>query len=430
MNEPSSFGRIAGSALTNRQFLLLYAGMLVAAAGNTALQSVMPAIGRAIEVPDVYVALTFSTSAALWVWFAPIWARMADGMGRKPLILLGIGAGFTLSSLLCGVVLFLGLKGLIGPGLTFILFALVRGFYGIFGCATPSATQAYLAAKTRRSARVNALAGLASSFSLGTILGPALAPLFVLPFLGLSGPLFVFAAMGAIVFALVLIGLPNDLGRRRGHGAAMSYPSVASPPTGASVRAATAVRMKERLRWRDPRIREWIVAGIVSNHAMAAILTVIGFFTIDRLGLDARGSEREIALVMMAGAAATLAAQWGLIPRLGWTPRMLVLVGCLAAAAGMIFTMLAASLHAIVLGFALQHLGFGLVRPGFTAGASLAVPLAQQGGVAGVVTSANGVAFVAAPTLGILAYGAHPYFPFLASAAMLLALVGWAWRRL
>ncbi|MBB3764626.1 MFS transporter [Sphingomicrobium lutaoense] len=430
MNQAPSFGRIAGSALTTRQFLLLYAAMLIAAAGNTALQSVMPAIGRAIEVPDLYVALTFSTSAALWVAFAPIWARLADGKGRKPLILLGVGAGFTLSSLLCGIVLLLGLKGLVGPLLTFILFAVVRGFYGIFGCATPSATQAYLAAKTRRSARVNALAGLASSFSLGTIVGPALAPLFVLPFLGLSGPLFVFAVLGALVFAFILAGLPNDLGRRRGRGAAMSYPSVASPPTGASVRAATGQRMKKRLRWHDPRIRGWILAGVASNHAMAAILTVVGFFTIDRLGLDARGSEREISLVMMAGAAATLAAQWGLIPRLGWSPRMLVLVGSLVAALGMVATMLADSLYAIVLGFAIQHLGFGLVRPGFTAGASLAVPLAEQGGVAGIVTSANGLAFVAAPTLGILAYGVDALLPFTVCAAILLILVAWGWRRL
>lgn len=430
MNRATPFGKIAGSALTSRQFALLYAAMLVAAAGNTALQSVLPAIGRAIAVPDVWVALTFSTSAALWVWFAPIWARAADHKGRKPLILLGVGAGFTLSSLLCAIVLFFGLKGLIGPVVTFVVFAVVRAFYGIFGCATPSATQAYLASKTRRSARVTALAGLSSSFSLGTIIGPALAPLFVLPFFGLSGPLFVFGALGALVFLLILAGLPNDLGRRAGHGAAMSYPSVANPPTGASVRAATSARMKKRLRWHDPRIKAWILAGVVTNHAMAAVLTVMGFFTIDRLGLVPVGSEREIALVMMAGAAATLAAQWGIIPRLRLDPRTLVLAGSALAAIGMVGTMLATSLYGIILGFAVQHLGFGLVRPGFTGGASLAVPLGEQGGVAGVVTSANGIAFVAAPTLGVLIYGVDPHLPFIAATILLVGVIGWGWKKL
>ncbi|RZV46263.1 MAG: MFS transporter, partial [Sphingomonadaceae bacterium] len=341
---------------------------------------------------------------------------------------LGVGAGFTLSSLLCALVLWAGLEGWIAPALTFLLFGIVRALYGIFGCATPSATQAYLAAKTRRTARVKALAGLTSSFSLGTIVGPALAPLFVLPFVGLSGPLFVFTGFGIAVMLAVLRWLPNDHGAR-GRGAAMSYPSLASTPTGASIKAATSA-LPERMQWTDARIRPWIMAGVVTNHAMAAILSVIGFFTIDRLGLDPVGSEQSIALVMMAGAVATLGAQWGIIPRLGWGPRTLILAGSSIAAAGMVGTMLADTLYGIVLGFACQHLGFGLIRPGFTGGASLAVSLREQGGVAGVVTSANGVAFVAAPTLGIIAYQLEPHLPFAVAGLLLVGVVLWGWRRL
>ena len=62
----------------------------------------------------------------------------------------------------------------------------------------------------------------------------------------------------------------------------MSYPSLASSPTGASVVAATAPRM-QRLKWNDPRIRHWIIAGVVAGHAQAAMLTCLGFFVIDRL---------------------------------------------------------------------------------------------------------------------------------------------------
>ena len=53
MKRPS----IGTTALTNLQFLLLFAAMLVAAAGNTALQSVMPAIGREIGIGDFWVAV-------------------------------------------------------------------------------------------------------------------------------------------------------------------------------------------------------------------------------------------------------------------------------------------------------------------------------------------------------------------------------------
>src|SRR5215204_2529658 len=59
--------RVAGSALTTSHFLLLYAAMLVAAAGNTALQSVMPAIGREIGISDFWVTVSYTWSAILWV---------------------------------------------------------------------------------------------------------------------------------------------------------------------------------------------------------------------------------------------------------------------------------------------------------------------------------------------------------------------------
>lgn len=423
---------VAGSALTTRQFLLLYAAMLVAAAGNTALQSVMPAIGREMKVSDFWVTVSYTWSAVLWVALAPYWARKSDRHGRKALTLLGVG-GFIAAMSLCGIVLYAGLHGLIASAATFALFALFRAFYGALGCATPSATQAYLASKTRRSARVVALSGLSSSFSLGTIVGPAMAPLFVLPLLGLSGPLFAFAVMGIAVFIAIHVGLPDDRvprhGRMTGHGAAMSYPSLASSPTGASIIAATRPR-GPAIRWSDPRIRRWIVAGVVSGHAQAAIIACIGFFTIDRLGLEPRGSEQSIAIVMIAGAGATLAAQWGLIPRLALSPRSMIVWGSLIGAAGLIGTMLATDLYGLVLGFGVANIGFGFTRPGFTAGASLAVPLADQGGVAGVVTAANGIAFVAAPATGMLLYGANPSLPFAVSAAILLALTMWARARL
>jgi len=413
---------VGSSALTTTHFLLLYAAMLVAAAGNTALQSVMPAIGREIGIADFWVAMAYTWSAVLWVLLAPYWAEQSDHHGRKALTVMGV-SGFIVSMLLCGVALLAGLHGWIGGALTFGLFAVFRAIYGGLGCATPSATQAYLASKTRRSGRVAALSALSSSFGLGTIIGPAVAPLFVFPVIGLAGPLFAFAAIAITVVTAILLWLPNDKhGRRAGRGAAMSYPSLATPPTGASVIAATAPHRQARLKWSDPRVRPWILAGVAAGHAQAAILTCIGFFVIDRLHLSAAGSEGPIAIVMMAGAVATLGAQWALIPRLSLMPRSMILWGALIAAAGLIGTMLAADLYGITIGFAVTSLGFGFTRPGFTAGASLAVPLAEQGAVAGVITAANGISYVLAPALGIGLYGWNHDLPFAAFALVLLGL--------
>src|SRR6058998_485323 len=120
---------IAGTAMSTPHFLLLFTAMLVAAAGNTALQSVMPAIGREIGIADFWVAVAYTWSAVLWVLLAPYWAEKSDHHGRKALAIMGV-SGFIVSMLLCGFALFAGLKGWIGGALTFGLFAIFRSIYG------------------------------------------------------------------------------------------------------------------------------------------------------------------------------------------------------------------------------------------------------------------------------------------------------------
>jgi hypothetical protein len=257
--------------------------------------------------------------------------------------------------------------------------------------------------------------------------------LFVLPFVGLPGPFFGFAIIGIGVVAAIAFGLPDDTrprhGRRRGHGAAMSYPSLATPTTGASVVAATSPRGGPRLSWSDPRIKRWILAGLHAGHAQAALLTFAGFLVIDRLSLPPLGAEKPIAIVLMGGAGATLAAQWGIIPRVGFQPRTMLIVGALVAAVGFGVLAVASDLYGLVLGFAIASLGFGFTRPGFTAGASLAVPMSDQGGVAGVITAANGLSYVFAPTVTMLLYKLTPLLPIGLCAAGMLAL-SWSARRL
>ena len=52
-----------GFGLSRERFALLFSVMLVAAAGNTAMQSLLPAIGRELGVADIWVAVAFSLSA-------------------------------------------------------------------------------------------------------------------------------------------------------------------------------------------------------------------------------------------------------------------------------------------------------------------------------------------------------------------------------
>jgi MFS family permease len=413
-------------SINRERFVLLFAVMLVAAAGNTAMQSLMPAIGRQLGVADLWVAIAFSLSAIIWVVTAPHWARRADHRGRRALMRLGL-YGFIGSMVICGLVLAAGLAGWIAPMTVFIIFVLGRAVYGAWGSASPPAVQAYVAARTEGVERTNSLSAIASSFGLGTIIGPAVAPLFIFAPLGLSGPLIVFAGIGLLVLLAVATRIPDDTPGSSPRGQIIGYPSIGGVEAIGPVESSKGRR--PHLRWRDPRVLVWHIIGIVGGHGHAALLGVIGFLVIDRLALPLDHAQQWIAIVMMAGAAASLLAQWGLIPYLGMDPRQMVMWGSLTAAAGSLLIAFAEGMYGTTMGFALASLGFGFFRPGFTSGASLAVKVSEQNAVAGMVTSVNGVAFVAGPALSVGLYGLSRPLPFVLTAALMLGLAGWTWLR-
>lgn len=408
-----------------RDFRLLFLTMLVIAGGNTALQSVLPAVGRALRIPDALIALTFSFSALVWTLAAPAWARRSDGQGRRRMVLIGLG-GFTVSTALCGVALSAGLAGWITPVWAFAGFVLARMLYGYFGCAAPPAAQAMVAGRTLPADRTAALTLLASAFGLGTILGPALAPFFVLPGVGLAGPAYAFALIGIAACIAIARGLRDDDGRGRSGGAAASEPSIGGAPGQPAGIAAINRQTPAAVRLWDVRIRGWMVAGIVAGHAQAMAGQVMAFLVIDRLGLPPIAAQPIIGLVLMAGAGAALLAQWGVIPRAGLAPRQLVTWGAGIAALGCVGIAASGTIHGITVAFAIASLGFGFLRPGFTAGASLAVGSREQGAVAGRVTAVNGAVFVVGPSLGIGLYTLWQPLPYLVAAAGLLAMLGYA----
>ena len=421
-------------AIPPSRMALLFMVMLVTAAGNTAMQSVMPSIGTALAVDDVWISLAYSWSALLWVVCAPLWARRSDKRGRKAMMAVGLG-GFITSFILCGAALWAGLAGWMSALWTLIAFAAARSLYGGFGSAAPPAVQAYVASRTPRAERTQALSLIASSFGLGTVIGPALAPLMVLPFLGigLTGPFLCFAAIGVIALVLLRLRLPDDEPQFAARGQAVAYSSGSGAPLDPQ-ETSESEEMAEppRLSWRDQRLRPWVFAGFFGGHAQAMVLGISGFLVLDRLGLRDTPAEGAgpVGLVLMSGAIATLLAQWGLIPRFDLGPRAATLWGITTAALGTVVLAVAGDLHLIALGYATASLGFGLCRPGTTAGTSLAVTRAEQGQASGIVASLAGASYIYAPALGVWLYGHSDWLGFGLIVALCAIVLVHGWFKL
>lgn len=390
-----------------RAFAILFAVLLSSAAGNTALQTVLPAIGREVGINDVLISSIFSLSALLWGVMSPVWARMSDKRGRKPMVVLGM-AGFAISMLGFGFFIFMGLKGLMVPLAVFAGATLSRAIFGLVGSASNPAAQAYVADRTAPAERTNALATMASASGLGTILGPAVAPFLVFPLLTLSGPMFAFAVIAGVVLILVLRGLPEtseEIPDRVGAGAG---------------------KAKARVRWNDRRIMPFILYGFLLASAQTVNQQTLGFMVIDKLQISPAKAAAFAGIAMMAGAVASLLAQWGLIRMLRLAPRQLLWLGAGCAALGNLIVAFSPDYHTLVVAFALCSLGYGFARPGFTAGASLSVGHEEQGAVAGAISAINGASVIIAPVLGVALYKwAHPS-PYLLNVTILVGLVAYA----
>jgi MFS family permease len=341
-----------------------------------ALQSVLPAIGREFRLSDTLVTGAFAISALMWTVASPFWARLSDSLGRKRVMMIGL-AGFVVSMTGFGLAATSGLEHWLGAGLAFILMGVARTIYGVFGSAAPIASQAYVADRTSPEQRTQAMSLLASAQGLGTVIGPALAPFFVLPFIGLAGPMYAFALLGLVVLFVVWRRLPS--------GEVVRIPS----PSGHRGDAGKGL-------WKDPRVRGYLLYGLFVTGAQAANIAVLGFHIIDELaltGIAAREAQPFIGIAMLAGAAATLMAQWGLIPLLRLQPADLMRWGAALALVGNLMSLAPPGFYGVVVGYAVVSMGIGFARPGFTAGSSLSVGPHEQGAIAGLMMSLGGLSF-------------------------------------
>ena len=401
--------------LPKKTFAIIFGVSLVTAMGNTGMISVLPAIGRSIGIPDPMVAAIFSLSALLWAFSSPWWARASDRHGRKPLMLIGL-SGFMFSMIACALVVLAGLHKLAAPMVIFICFLFARALFGLFGAASNPATQAYVAEHTPPEKRTQSMSSLAGAFGLGTVIGPFVAPLFVLPLIGLSGPMFGFALLAGVMLFVVWKFLPES----KHMPVAPVRAEIAKDATGGDA-------TKEKPMWRDPRVTPFLIYGFIVAVCQTAQGQTLGFLIIDKLQLSPLQAQGFIAIAMMFGAMAGLLAQWGIIRMFEMTPRQLLRWGVAVAALGNVIVAFQPTYGAVVAGYAISSLGFGLARPGFTAGSSLAVGMHEQARVAGAIAAVNGVNVVLAPFF-VWLYERIAPAPFVLCGGLMLLMLIYAFR--
>ncbi len=378
--------------------------------GLTGLASVMPTIGRKIGIADPLVAGILSLSGLLFSVCSPFWAGVSDRYGRKPLMMVGM-SGFLISMAACALVVAAGMAHLGTPMAIFVAFLLARGLFGLLGSANMPATQAYVAEHTSQQTRTRSMAGLAGASSLGTVIGPVLAPLFVLTPLGLAGPMAGFAAMSCVILLMVWRFLPESKHR------------PVQPPRPKSAEERKLARTNPL--WRDQRFSPFLIYALAVYVCSAAQAQTLGFMVIDKLHIDPIAAQRYIAGAMIAGAFSGIFAQWVVVRVFNMTPRSLMLWGAGIAATGNLINAVQPSYAAVVIGYATAALGFGLGRPGYSAGSSLSLQRNEQARGAGAIAALAGFAAMTNP-LFVWLYGFAHWAPFAICSLIMAGMMVYA----
>ena len=388
----SSIPTTASSKLSTR--LVLFS-VLATGIGQSMTFTLLAPLGREVGLGEVQIGLIITCSSLVFTLTSPVWGRTSDRWGRKPVMLLGL-FGYAFGCILFATVFFYGLKGLLSGITLYLLVIGTRVLMASLMSAAPSAASAYIADTTSLEQRVAGMGRLGAARTLGAILGPAMCGLFAV--IGLLTPLYI--AAGITLFSTILIAL------------------VLQEPPRTPRRATT----KPKLKLLDKRYFPYILVGFLTFFAFSMTTQTIGFYIQDRFVLDGRATAQAIGMGMMVAAAMSFFSQAFLASRMKINPIRMMTLALPVLMLGYGALLFAGSIAALVAVLGILGLGLGMISPGFTAGASLAVGPEEQGAVSGMVSACPSAGFVLGPIVGTSLYQVNHTLPYLCACLLMLPL--------
>jgi DHA1 family tetracycline resistance protein-like MFS transporter len=328
----------------------------------------MPFYAESFGATGAHVGLLLSSYSFMQFLFAPLWGKISDRIGRRPIILLG----------------------LLGSAMSYFVFArahslavlyISRLLAGVAG-ANISTTQAYIADSTTPENRSKGMGLIGAAFGLGFIFGPAIGG--TLSRYGYDVPGYFAAGLSFVNFLAACIVLPESL--KKGDG---FQPSAAA----------------QRFRWKDyaaalaqPRLALLLAIFFTSVLAFANMESTFALFAERHYGYTAIETGYIFAYVGII----VVMIQGGVIGRLvkKFGDSMLILAGSLLMALGLCLLSYSEAGFQLLTVMAVLATGSAVCNPSVQGLISRMADPEKQGGILGVSQSFASLARILGPVMG------------------------------
>lgn len=387
---------------------ILFLTVFVDLVGFGIVLPLLPLYADGFGASGAAVGLLVTVYAVAQFFMAPIWGRLSDRHGRKPIIIIG----------------------LVGSAVAYLVFAWSRSLTWLFasrilagvGGSTVPVAEAYIADVTPPEKRAGNMGLIGAAFGLGFIVGPATGG--ILGSVSFEAPGYAAAALcllNAVVAAIFLREtLPRE--RRQGMRTAAGAARAAGPGergTSGRGRARPTFRYSMgglRQAFRSPALRQVLILYFLFTVAFAVIQPTLSLFGQARFGFD----DRQVGYLFAFLGLISAIVQGGLVRRL--VPKFgevrLVRFSGIPFVAGLILLGMSESIPLLLVAIALLAIGYGGALPPILGLVSRVSPPELQGGILGVGQSIGSLARIVGPALAGFAFDIGVAMPYLLGASV------------
>ena len=410
--------------------IILFVTLFLDLLGFSIILPLLPVYIKHYGGSPIVGGLLLASFSCMQFLFSPIWGRMSDKYGRRPMMLLSL-IGSAVSYFCFGA----------APNLVVLFLARISA--GVLSAASLPTAQAYIADVTTPDKRAGGMAMIGASFGLGFAFGPILGgylsqhPVFGIP--PLAMPSYFAASLALINFAFALFLLPETHHDRsvtiEDKGPFAAFTAIARAMKQPSIRAElivfgfvtfafTAVESSFswliNLRFHDQILKRAIEEYEANGHVFAALSTGL------QRQLEEKAATATTATIFSIVGVTILVVQGavmgGLAKRLGET--FLVRVGAMVLTITLLGIAFSHSLPMIWIFSAMIALGSGILNPSLTSLITKGAGPQERGTISGAQQGLGSAARIIAPPINNALIQFYSPVPFVFSAVLMFVAFG------